>query len=50
VVYGHDVFQRVFQPLEGIHFVFFAGGEEGIDHGGPLGGFMASGEEVFLST
>jgi len=50
VVYGHDVFQRVFQPLEGIHFVFFADGEEGINHGGPLGGLMASCEEVVLSA
>jgi len=50
VVNGHDVFQGVFQPLERIHLMFFADGEEGIDHCCALCRFMAAGKQVVLAT
>ena len=46
MVDGHDVFQGVFEPLERVHVMFPADGEERIDHGCPLRRFVASGEQV----
>lgn len=50
VVYRHGVFQRVFQPLERVHFMFFASGGEGIDYRSTLRSFMASDKELILAS
>ena len=50
MVDGHDVFQRVFEPLERVHVMFLADGKEGIDHGCALCSFVASGKEVVFPS
>ena len=50
MVDGHDVFQGVFEPLERVHVMFLTDGKEGVDHGCPLCGLMASSEEVVFPS
>jgi len=50
MVYGHDVFQGVFEPLEMVDFMFLADSKEGIDHGCALCGLVASGKEVVFPS
>ena len=44
MVNGHDVFERVFEPLIRIHPMLSADDPEGVDHAVMLGSIMASSE------
>lgn len=46
----HNVFEGIFEPLEGVDLVFFAGSQQGINHGSSLGGLVTARKEVILPT
>lgn len=46
MVDGHDVLEGIFEPFVGVDFMLLADGEEGIDHGRPLGRLVGAGEEI----
>ena len=45
-----DTVEHISEPDFGIDAVVFAGGEEGIDHSGALGGLVGACEEVIFAS